>query len=383
MDRELFDEEHEALRDAVRAWIAERIVPHQARWREQGVVDRELWRDAGEMGLLCPWMEPRWGGAGGTFLHSVVILEELARAYDDGFGLGAPLHSDIVVPYLHAYGTDTLKDRILPGCVTGELITAIAMTEPDTGSDLAAIRTKAVRDGDGWVVSGSKTFISNGTIADWVVVAARTGSDDTDPHQALSLFAVPATAPGFSRGRRLEKMGLHAQDTAELHFDGVRVPEDHLLGAEGAGFFMLMDKLAQERLVVALGAQATAERVLEDTIAWVHERKAFGRPIARFQNTRFELAECATEIALGRAFLDKILRAHLRGEDLVQQASMAKWWQTDMLQRVCDRCLQLFGGYGYMREYPISRAFVDARVQRIYAGTNEIMKVIIAQRMGL
>lgn len=383
MRRTLFTEDHDTLREAVRAWIAERLVPHQARFRAQGQVDREVWYDAGAMGLLCPWLPEADGGPGGDFLHSVVIIEELSRAYDAGFGLGAPLHSDIVVPYLHSYGTPALKQLVLPGCLTGDIVTAIAMTEPDTGSDLAALRTRAERDGDDWVITGSKTFISNGQTCDLVVVAARTGGPDTDPHQALSLFAVEASRPGFTRGRRLEKMGLHAQDTSEMHFDRVRVPATHLLGAEGAGFFMLMDKLAQERLVVAIGAQATAERVLEDTIAWVKERRAFGKPIARFQNTRFELAECATEIALGRAFLDQVIAAHVAGEDLVKEASMCKWWHTDMLQRVCDRCLQLFGGYGYMAEYPISHAFVDARVQRIYAGTNEIMKVIIAQRMGL
>lgn len=383
MRRTLFHAEHDTLREMVRAWAQERLVPHHDRWRQQGQVDRSVWLEAGELGLLCPWMSPEWGGVGGDFLHSVVIMEELARAYDSGFGLGAPLHSDIVVPYIHDYGSDILKGQVLPRCASGEIVTAIAMTEPDVGSDLSALRTRATRREDGWVLHGSKTFISNGQTADLVVVAARTGGPDVDRHQALSLFAVEADRPGFTRGRRLSKMGLHAQDTSELHLDGVVVPPTHLLGAEGSGFFMLMDKLAQERLVVAIGAQATAERVLEDTLAWCQERQAFGRPIARFQNTRFKLAECATEIEVGRAFLDRVIAAHLEGEDLVKEASMCKWWHTEMLQRVCDTCLQLFGGYGYMSEYPISHAFVDARVQRIYAGTNEIMKVIIAQRLGL
>jgi acyl-CoA dehydrogenase len=381
MRRILFSEEHDQFRDAVRAWLAEHVLPHQERWREQGIVDREAWRSAGAHGLLCPWMEERYGGAGGDFLHSVVVSEELARAYESGFAI--PLHSDIVVPYLHSFGSEELKARWLPGCATGEVITALAMTEPDTGSDLAAIRTRAVRDGDDYVITGTKTFISNGLSCDLVVVAVRTGGPDTPAHEALSLIVVEADRPGFSRGRKLAKMGMASQDTSELHFDGCRVPASNLLAVEGTGFFMLMQKLQQERLVVAICAQASAEKVVEDTIAYCEQRKAFGRPISQFQNTRFKLAECATEVEVGRAFLDRLIAEHAAGAYLVKECSMAKLWQTEMLSRVCDTCLQLFGGYGYMLEYPITRAFMDARVQRIYAGTNEIMKVIIAKQLGL
>ena len=381
MKRTLLNEEHEMLRDAVRQFIDVEVRPHQERWLEEGMVDRDLWRKAGEAGLLCPWMEEEYGGAGGDFLHSVVIMEELARAYENGFM--ASLHSDIVVPYIHTFGTEAQKQRWLPGCASGELVTAVAMTEPDTGSDLAAIRTRAVKDGDTWVINGSKTFISNGHLSDLIVVAARTGGPDVNPHAALSLFVVMADNPGFKRGRRLKKMGLHAQDTAEMHFEDCRVPADHLLGIEGQGFLMLMQKLQQERLVLGVSCQAAAEVVLEDAIAYCRERKAFGRPILKFQNTQFKLVECATEVEVGRAFIDKVVAGHVAGEYLVKECSMAKLWHSEMLQRVCDTCLQMYGGYGYMMEYPISRAFVDARVQRIYAGTNEIMKVIIAKQMGL
>lgn len=381
LPRTLFDAEHDAWRDAVRGWIATEVVPHQARWRAEGQVDRAVWRSAGEHGILCPWLAEEHGGPGGTFLHSVVVIEELARALETGFA--APLHSDIVVPYLHAYATDAVKAAWLPRCASGEAITALAMTEPDTGSDVAAIRTTATRVDGGWRLDGAKTFISNGQLCDVVIVAARSGGDDVDPRRRLSLFVVPCDSAGFSRGRRLDKIGMASQDTSEMHFDGVVVPDDHLLARPGDGFGLMMRQLQQERLVVAIAAQATAARALDDTVTYVKERHAFGKPIASFQNTRFELAECATEIALGQAFIDQVVAAHVAGAEVVTECSMAKWWHTDMAQRVVDRCLQLHGGYGYMHEVPISHAFVDARVQRIYAGTNEIMKVIIAQRLGL
>lgn len=381
MERSLFDADHEAFREAVRAWVEAEIRPHQERWRREGQVDREVWLRAGAQGLLCPWLDPAFGGSGGTFLHSVIVMEELARAYESGFA--AALHSDIVVPYLETFGTEAQKAEWLPRCASGEVVTAIAMTEPDTGSDLAAIRTRAERVDGGWVITGNKTFISNGLSADLVVVAARTGGPDVPGHAALSLFLVPADAPGFVRGRKLEKMGMASQDTSELHFEGVRLGEDALLGPEGGGFLMLMQKLQQERLVVAIMAQVSAETVLADTIAWCKERQAFGRPISKFQNTQFKLVECATEVEVGRHFLDAVIARHVAGAYLVKECSMAKLWQTEMLQRVCDTCLQFYGGYGYMLEYPISRAFMDARVQRIYAGTNEIMKIIVAKQLDL
>lgn len=381
MDRTLFSEEHELFRKSFRKFLEKEVVPHQERWRAQGIVDRDAWRKAGAEGFLCPWMEEAYGGAGGDFLHSVVIMEELAKVYESGFALS--LHSDVIVPYLHTFGSEEQKKKWLPGCASGELVTAIAMTEPGTGSDLAAIATTARRDGDEYVLNGSKTFISNGILCDLCIVAAKTENAPGDPHRSLSLFVVEAHRPGFQKGKKLAKMGMASQDTSELHFEECRVPAANRLGEEGAGFFMLMQKLQQERLVVAIGAQAGAEQVLADTIAYTQERKAFGKPISKFQNTQFKLVECATECEIGRAFLDKLVAEHAKGKYLVKECSMAKLWQTEMSQRVIDTCLQFFGGYGYMLEYPVTRAFMDARVQRIFAGTNEIMKVIVAKQMGL
>ena len=380
MERHLFSEEHAIFRSNFRQFVETRVLPKQAKWRAQGVVDREIWLEAGEAGFLCPWMEEEYGGAGGDFLHSVIVMEELSRAYESGWA--ASLHSDIIVPYLHAFASPEQKSKWLPGCASGQTVTALAMTEPGTGSDLAAIATTAKRDGDEYVINGAKTFISNGMSCDLVVVAARTANSE-DPHRSVSLFVVEADAPGFIRSRKLEKMGMESQDTAELAFDDCRIPASHLLGQEGMGFMMLMQQLQQERLCVAILSQASAEKVLEDAIAYTQERKAFGRSISKFQNTQFTLAQCATEIEVGRAFLDSLVGRHVAGEYLVKECSMAKLWQTEMQGRIVDACLQLYGGYGYMLEYPISRAYVDARVQRIYAGTSEIMKVIIAKQMGL
>ena len=379
MDRTLFGEEHELFRTAFRKFVEKEVVPHQEAWRREGMVSREAWRRAGEGGFLCTWLEEEHGGPGGDFLHAVVVMEEMPKVYESGFALA--LHSDIIVPYIHEFGNAEQKKRWLPGCASGEIVAALAMTEPGTGSDLAGIQTTARRDGDHYVIDGAKTFISNGILCDLCIVAAKTGGDD--PHRAISLFVVEAGTPGFVKGKKLHKMGMASQDTSELAFDGCRVPAANLLGEEGMGFFMLMRKLQQERLVVAIGAQAAAEQVLADTIAYCQDRKAFGRPIAKFQNTQFELAACATEVEVGRAFIDKLVAEHVAGKHLVKECSMAKLWQTEMAQRVIDECLQLFGGYGYMLEYPVSRAFMDARVQRIYAGTNEIMKIIIAKQMGL
>ena len=381
VERTLFREEHEIFRRSFRRFLGEQVVPHQERWREKGIVDREAWLRAGEAGFLCPWLSQDLGGPGADFLCSVVVMEELARAYESGFAMS--LHSDIIVPYIERFGSDGQKRRWLPGCASGEVITALAMTEPGTGSDLANVQTTARRDGDGWVLNGSKTFISNGILCDVCIVVAKTGNVPDDPHRSISLFLVPADCPGFLKGNRLKKMGMASQDTAELAFEDCRVGPDALLGEEGQGFFMLMQNLQQERLCVAVAAQAAAEQVLADTVRYCQERHAFGRPIGKFQNTRFTLAGLASEVEVGRHFLDALLRRHVGGDHLVKECSMAKLWQTEMLGRVTDGCLQLFGGYGYMLEYPVTRAFMDARVQRIYAGTNEIMKVIIAKQMGL
>lgn len=381
MERTLFSQEHDLFRRSFRQFVGRVIKPNQERWNRDGIVDREAWRSAGEQGFLCPWLEEEYGGPGGDFLHSVIVMEELAYAHESGFAMS--LHSDIVVPYIHSFGTEEQKRRWLSGCASGELITAIAMTEPGTGSDLAAIQTSAVRDGDDYVINGAKTFISNGILCDLCVVAAKTDPDPDNAHEGISLFVVEAGTPGFNKGKKLAKMGMASQDTAELFFEDCRVPASNRLGEEGSGFKALMTKLQQERLCVAVGAQAAAEQVLADTLEYVKERKAFGRPIAKFQNTRFKLAECATKVEVGRAFIDKLLAEHVAGAFLVKECSMAKLWQTEMASEVVDTCLQFFGGYGYMLEYPVSRAYMDARVQRIYAGTNEIMKIIIAKQMGL
>jgi acyl-CoA dehydrogenase len=293
------------------------------------------------------------------------------------------LHSDIVMPYIESYGSEAQKRRWLPPAIRGDVILGIAMTEPGTGSDLAAVQTRAVRDGDHWILRGAKTFISNGQIGDLFVVVARSDADPASRHRGISLFLVPADAPGFVRGRKLDKLGLLGQDTSELFFEDCRVPADALLGLPGQGFRMLMEKLQQERLCIAVASVASCRRALEDTLAYVKERHAFGQPLAAFQNTQFELAELATEVEVGQAFVDKLLAAHVRGDELVSEVSMAKWWTTDLQKRLTSRCLQLFGGYGFMREYPISEDYADAAVQSIYAGSNEIMKVIIARRLGL
>ncbi len=381
MDRTLFSEQHQAFRTAFRGFIAREVTPHQARWREQGQVDREVWRKAGAQGFLCPWLEEAHGGSGGDFLHSVVVMEELAHAYESGFAMA--LHSDIVVPYLHAFGSADQKQRFLPGCASGEIVTAIAMTEPGTGSDLAALATTAVKQGDEYVITGAKTFISNGQLCDLVLVAAKTDPDPANAHRGISLFLVEASRTGFTKGKRLHKMGMESQDTSELFFEDCRVPVTNLLGAEGAGFMMLMQKLQQERLCVAVGAVTVAEQVLADTIAYTKERKAFGKPVSKFQNTQFKLVEALAKCEVGRAYVDKVVAEHVAGKYLVKECSIAKFWTTDMAQEVVDECLQFWGGYGYMTEYPVTRAFMDARVQRIYAGTNEIMKVIVAKQLGL
>jgi acyl-CoA dehydrogenase len=314
-------------------------------------------------------------------LYSAIIAEEIARAGTGGITFS--LHSDIVAPYLAHYGTDEQKARYLTPAAKGESILAIAMTEPNTGSDLSAIQSTAILDGDHYLLNGQKTFISNGELADLVIVAAKTDPQADPPHAGVSLLLVEASTPGFQKGKRLKKIGLKAQDTLELYFEDCRVPKENILGGEGMGFYFLMQQLAQERLMVAIGAQAAAKRVLEMTIEYTKERKAFGRSVSRFQNTRFTLAEVATEIQLGQAFLDRVIEEHMAGSPLPTEASMAKWWITEMLKRNTDRCLQFFGGYGFMEEYPIAKAYIDARVQTIYAGTTEIMKEIISRNLNL
>jgi acyl-CoA dehydrogenase len=308
------------------------------------------------------------------------MTEELVRTNHSG--LAVPLHSDVVVPYISSFGSEDIKERYLPGCVSGDIITAVAMTEPDTGSDLAAVRTTARDDGDHVIINGQKTFISNGIICDLAVVVVKDSSSE-NPHQGIDLYCVEADTPGFEKGRNLKKIGWHSQDTAELFFNDCRVPKSNRLGQEGGGFLMLMQKLQQERLMCAISAVAAAERLIDLTVQYCKERSAFGKPISKFQNTQFEIVEMATEAKLGRAFLDKIILEHMNGENIPVEVSMAKYWTTEMACRVADRCLQLHGGYGYMEEYPIARAWRDLRVMRIFAGTNEIMRGIAAKFMGL
>lgn len=381
MERTLFSEEHEMLRDAFRKFIDAEVRPHHPQWEKDGIVPRELWSKAGEQGFVCPDVDEQYGGSGADWLYNVVINEEVARAGASGFALA--LHSDICVPYISSFANDEQKERWLPGSVNGTKISAIAMTEPNTGSDLQAITTTALKDGDNYVINGQKTFISNGILCDYVIVVAKTDPNADPGYAGVSLVVVEAGTPGFEKGRNLEKIGMHAQDTSELAFTDCVVPKENLLGEEGHGFFYLMEKLQQERLVVAVGCAAGAEQVLADTLRYVNEREAFGRPIGKFQNTAFRLAEVATEVEIGRTFVDRLVQAHLAGDSVVKEVSMAKYWVTDMLQRTVDTCLQFYGGYGYMTEYPIAKAYLDARVQSIFAGTNEIMKLIISKQMGL
>lgn len=368
------------FRETVRAFIAKNVTPFHAQWEKDGMVSREVWRQAGEMGLLCFDVPEQYGGAGiSDFRYNAIVAEELWRAGATGIGWG--LHSDIVLPYLLAYANEEQKKQWLPKMVSGDSISAIAMSEPAAGSDLAGIRTTAVRAGNHYIVNGSKIFITNGILSDLVVTVVKTNPEQK--HKGISLLVIERGMEGFERGRKLDKIGLKAQDTAELFFDNVRVPCENLLGAEGKGFYYLMHQLPQERLHVAIGAMGAAEAALDMTLQYILERTAFGKPVGSFQNSRFKMAEMKTEIELGYAFVDKCIMA-LNAKNLTtEEASMAKWWTTDMQKRVTDQCLQLFGGYGYMNEYPISRYYLDARVQSIYAGTNEIMKEVIGRGMGL
>ena len=367
------------LEEQARRFFAAEFVPHLEQWHEDGIMDRAMWTKAGEAGLLCASMPEQYGGAGGSFAHEAVINREMALAGLDCFG--APLHSGIVAPYILHYGTEAQKQRWLPGLASGKFVGAVAMTEPGTGSDLQGVRTSARQSGNGYVLNGSKTFITNGQHANLIIVVAKT--DPTAGAKGTSLMVVETDeAVGFRRGRKLAKLGLDWADTSELFFEDVKLPAEGLLGTEeGKGFIQLMNELPQERLIVSTAAIGMCERALRLTIDYVRERKAFGKAIIDFQNTQFELAECKSEATIGRVFHDHCVERHLRKELDTVTASMAKYWLTDLQNKIVDRCLQLFGGYGYMDEYPISRLYRDARVLRIYAGTNEIMKLLIARSL--
>jgi alkylation response protein AidB-like acyl-CoA dehydrogenase len=381
LDRTLFSQDHIAFADSFQKFAEKEIVPFHDAWEEQGYVDRAVWNKAGENGFLCMSMPEAYGGAGADRLYSVAQMEVLARLGVSGIGFG--LHSEIVAPYLNHYGTDAQKQKYLPKLASGEMVGAIAMSEPAAGSDLQGVKTTATKSADGshYVLNGSKTFITNGWHADLVVVVAKT--DPNAGAKGVSLFLVERGMPGFEKGKRLKKLGQKAQDTSELFFNDVQVPAENLLGGEGKGFACLMQELPWERLQIAIGAIAASQSAIEQTVAYVKERKAFGQPIGNFQNTRFKLAELQTEVQIAQVFLDKC--SELVNEHKLDSAtaSMAKYWCTDLQCKVMDECVQLHGGYGYMWEYPITRFFADARVQRIYGGTNEIMKELISRSMGL
>ena len=380
MQSTLYEAEHEAFRGSVRAFVAKHVVPFHGQWEQDGMVDRQVWVEAGEQGLLGTDVPEQYGG-GGTldFRYNCVVNEELVRVGASGVAFG--LHNDIVAPYLLRLTTDEQKERWLPRFTSGEMITAIAMTEPGAGSDLQGLRTTARRDGDDWVVSGSKTFITNGILADLVLVVART--DPGAGSRGFSLLAVERGMPGFERGRRLEKVGQKAQDTAELFFDDVRVPSANLVGEEGGGFVHLMENLPQERLTIAVGAVAGAQTVFDLTLRHCKERTAFGQPIGSFQANRFTLAEMATELEIARTYVDRAVLEHNAGRFSAQDAAMAKWWTTELQKRVVDSCVQLHGGYGYMLEHPVAKAYLDTRVQTIYGGTTEVMKEIVGRSLGV
>ncbi|MBU0590510.1 MAG: acyl-CoA dehydrogenase family protein [Gammaproteobacteria bacterium] len=383
IERTLFSSDHEAFRDSFRRFMEKEIAPHHEAWEERGYVDREVWRKAGENGFLCMSMPEEYGGAGADKLYSVAQIEELNAA---GFsGIGYSLHSEIVAPYILHYGTEAQKQKYLPKLASGEMVGAIAMSEPAAGSDLQGVKSTAIKQSDGsYLLNGSKTFITNGWHADLVVVVAKT--NPAAGGKGTSLLLVERGMPGFEKGKRLKKLGMKAQDTSELFFDNVKVPAENLLGGEAyenKGFICLMEQLPWERMQIAIGAIAAAQAAIDWTVTYVKERKVFGQPVASFQNTRFTLAELQTEVQVARVFVDKCTELLMQDKLDTATASMAKYWCTDLQCKVMDECVQLFGGYGYMWEYPITRAYADARVQRIYGGTNEIMKEVITRAMGL
>lgn len=379
MEAKYIQNEHKIFRESVRKFLEKEAVPYYDQWEKDGIIPREFWLKVGNQGFLCPNVDEKYGGLNADFTYSVIFTEELERVGTSLIGIG--LHNDIVVPYIIEYGSEEQKQRWLPGCVSGEKVTAIAMTEPGAGSDLANIKTTAIKDGDSYILNGEKTFITNGIHSDLIVVACKTDSNAVPAYKGISLLVVERDTPGFFRGKKLDKVGLHGQDTAELIFQDARVPAANLLGEEGKGFYYMMNKLQQERLIIAISAQVSAEAMLRMTIDYVKNRKAFGKSISQFQNSQFKIAEMATEIKLGRSFVDDLIIKHMNGDDVVTQVSMAKWWITEMAKRTASECMQLYGGYGFMEEYPIARRYRDIPVAAIYAGTNQIMKNIIAKNL--
>lgn len=380
MNASFLTEDHELFRKSLRKMLDKEAYPFYEKWEEEKAIPKEFWLKLGDNGFLLPWVDEEYGGLGLDFSYSFILTEELERV---GVGLasGICLHSDIVSPYISSYGTEEQKKRWLPKSVAGEFISAIAMTEPGAGSDLAGVTTTARRDGDYYILNGEKTFITNGQNADYIIVVCKTDTKVEPAHRGISLLIIEKGTEGFRTGKKLKKMGMHSGDTAELIFEDAKVPVENLLGEEGKGFYYLMDKLQQERLVVALQVQIEAEEMLRLTIDYVKDRKAFGSHIADFQNTQFKIAEMATEIDIGRTYVNTLTEKHIAGEEIVKEVSMAKWWISEMAKRVAAECLQLHGGYGYMEEYEIARRYRDIPVTSIYAGTTEIMKNIIAKKV--
>ncbi|NRR22625.1 acyl-CoA dehydrogenase family protein [Brevibacillus sp. MS2.2] len=379
-ERRFLTDEHEMFRTSLQKFLEKEAVPNIEKWEEEKYTPREFYQKLGAQGFLCPQIKPEYGGLGLDFGFNLVLAEELNRV---GVGTLASTSSSIIVPYLERFGNEEQKKKYLPKCVSGEITTSVAMTEPGIGSDLASMSTMAIRDGDHYIVNGQKTFISNGINASLFFVAVKTDPKATPARKGISILLVDADTPGFSRGRKLKKLGQHSTDTVELIFEDARVPVANLLGEEGQGFYYLMEKLQQERLLIALGALVVAEEMLKTTMSYVKERQAFGRPISSFQNTQFEIAEMATELKMAQTFLDNLTEKHMQGDNIVTQISMAKWFITEMARKMSARCLQLHGGYGFMEEYPIARRYRDVAVMPIYGGTTEIMKNIIAKNLGL
>ncbi len=380
MDILTYTAEHEDFRRRLRAFCDEEIIPFADQWEADHDLPREIWRKAGRAGFLCPCVAKRYGGLGGDFRYALIVNEELARTGQTG--LAASLHSDVVVPYIESFGSEAQKQRYLPGCVNGDIVTAVAMTEPDAGSDLASMATTAVEEGGTVTVNGAKTFISNGLVCDLVVLAARDPAVD-DRYQAISLYLVEAGTPGFHKGQRLDKMGWHSQDTAELFFTDCRIPAENRLGDKGAGFLMLMAKLQQERLTCAVGGMVAAERILEWTSDYCRRTMKDGRPLVKNQAVQFALVEMATEVRIGRTFVEKLIADHIEGGQIIVETSMAKYWTTDLANRTANRCVEILGEAGNLERHPIARGLRDARIMAIFAGTNEIMKQIAAKFMGL
>ncbi|MEG0437683.1 MAG: acyl-CoA dehydrogenase family protein [Solibacillus sp.] len=380
-NRSYYTEQHIMFRDSLRRFLDKEAKPYYEQWEEDRLIPQSFWKKMGDQGFLCPWVEEKYGGMGADFLFTLILSEELRRV---GAGLGGiGVHSSIVAPYLHNFGTEEQKQKYFPGLMSGDTIIAVAMTEPGAGSDLASIQTTAIKDGDSYIINGQKTFISNGILSGLIVVVCKTDPHAVPAHKGISLFLVESDTPGFSRGRKLDKVGMHSQDTSELVFEDVRVPASNLLGVEGGGFYHLMKELQQERIIAAAGSQIAAEDMLNMTIEYVKERKAFGQSIGSFQNTQFKLAEMATQVHLGRTLVDSLVIKHMEGQDINSEVAMAKWWITDNTRKMAPECMQLHGGYGYMEEYKIARYYRDVAVAPIFAGSNEIMKVIIAKGLGL